>query len=286
MIIRDVVGRFRLEVQTHDNVRFDVQPTNGLHRHNFTEICLVLSGKGKFRHGSAMYSLRPGDLFAADPGILHEISSHETRDLELWFLALTTQDLHEGAMTDADRVVEKYTRRHSILVSNQGRLENYLPLLQDEGDEISQAMARMSARYLALEMMQALAGCETAALKSEVKSSDPVDLALAYIDSRLDRPLGVEEIASAVGLSSRALRRHFVRRLGVGIIEETNHRRMRTAANFLLMGFAVGEVAQMVGISDPAQFTRAFRRSLGVAPKAFQANYTPGRFTRMTRTQV
>lgn len=282
MIVRETLGRFRLEVETQGRVRFDLQPTNGRHRHDYVEICLVLSGSGRYLHGTGEYPLIAGDVFVADPGVTHEISSHATRDLELWFLTLGVQQLDTYAETSEDAVVAKYLESHRTHASGQMALARYLPLIDERAEGVERGAARMAARYLALAMLQALSGAyETGS--AEPSSPDPVDEALAYIEARLDRSIGVEEIAAAVGLSPRALRRHFVQRLGVGIAEEANHRRMRRAAHLLLMGFGVAEAGAMVGIDAPAAFTRSFRRAMGVAPKAFQTTYVPGGTGRKTR---
>lgn len=281
MTIRETLGRYRLEVDTRGAVRFDVQLTNGRHRHDFTEVCLVRSGSGRYVHGEGEYALRPGDLFVADPLVTHEISSHATRDLDLWFLTLSAHRLDDGTATAEDRVVERYLARHRTHVAGQAALGRYLPLIDERAAGMARAAGAMAARYLALEMMEALSGDPIGG--GERTSEDPVDLALAYLEARSDAAVSVEEVAASVGLSSRSLQRRFAARLGVGIAEEANHRRMRRAAHLLLMGFPAAEAGRQVGIESAAQFTRCFRRALGTTPKAYQTTYlreAPGRTTR------
>lgn len=279
MIVREALGRYRLEIETHGVVRFDVQPTNGRHRHDFTEICLVLGGSGRYMHGEGEYPVTVGDVFTADPGVVHEISSHATRDLELWFLTMDARPLDGHVATVEDAVVERYLERHRTHAPAQTGLVRYLPLIDESATGLERAAAGMAARYLALAMLQALAGSPPTSGASE--TIDPVDLALDFMTARLDRPVSVEEVAASVGLSTRALRRRFVARLGVGPAEEMNHRRMRRAAHLLLMGFSAAEAGRRVGIDAPAQFTRAFRRAMGTSPKAFQLSHGgAGRTTR------
>lgn len=278
MIARETLGRTRIEVETHGTVRFDRQPSNGLHRHDYVEACVVLGGTGRYRHGSGEYPLREGDVFVADPGVLHEISSHGARDLYLWFLTWDCRRLDEGPPTPEDDLLERYLRRHRTHASGADALARYLPLIDERAEGVARSAAKMAVRYLALEMMETLA--DAPKLGEAESAVDPVDLALAYLDARADRTVGVGEVAAAVGLSARALRRRFTAHLGVGPAEEANHRRMRRAAHFLLMGFSAAEAGRRVGIDAPAQFTRAFRRAMGVAPKTFQSDYAPGRTTR------
>ena len=282
MTIRETLGRYRLDVVAHGTVRFDVQPTNGRHRHGASELCLVLSGRGRYAHGDGEYPLVAGDLFVADPGVAHEISSHATRDLELWFLTLDARALDDGPMSPEDAVVGRYLARHRTHVPGAGALARYLPLVDDRAEGIARAGATAAVRYLALGMLEALAGVEPPE-RADAASPDPVDAALDYIDARLDRSPSVAEIAAAAGVSERTLRRRFAARRGAGVAEEANHRRMRRAAHLLLMGFSAAEAGRRVGIDAPAAFSRAFRRALGVAPKAFQQAHltdAPGLTTR------
>ena len=58
---------------------------------------------------------------------------------------------------------------------------------------------------------------------------------------------------------------------------------MEKAAELLTSrGLTVREVAHRVGYRQPAQFAKAFRRHLGVAPSDYRAENgrVPGRFTR------
>jgi len=48
-------------------------PRNGLHRHTYHEICLVLRGRGEYRHGKDLLTLRQGDVFLSEPDVYHEI---------------------------------------------------------------------------------------------------------------------------------------------------------------------------------------------------------------------
>ena len=70
-------------------VSFELVSRNRVHRHSFFEPCIVLSGKGEFEHGTAVFPLQEGDLFIADPGVYHEIRSLRTTDLGLYFLAFS-----------------------------------------------------------------------------------------------------------------------------------------------------------------------------------------------------
>jgi AraC family L-rhamnose operon transcriptional activator RhaR len=283
MTYSQTFGTYRLDVETGGYCRFDVELTNTRHRHDYFEICLALEGAGRFLHGGEIYDLRPGDVFVANPGVVHEISSFETRDLELYFVSLNLKRLNLGTPTPEDRIIAHFDASHQILISRQQNLNRYLGLLDESSTGLSREAALQALKYLTLEFLQALSGAKVT--ETQGAGKDFVTQALAYIETHLDRRLSVEEVSRAVGLSPRALRRHFDNRIGRGIAEEVLQRKMRRAAHRLLMGFAIGEVAEMAGIDDTAQFSRSFARSIGMPPKRFQSTYVPGNLSRHTATE-
>jgi AraC-like DNA-binding protein len=52
-------------------------------------------------------------------------------------------------------------------------------------------------------------------------------------------------------------------------------RRLSLAASFLNMNFKIRDVASMVGINDPAQFSRLFKEFYGISPKKYQMIHSP-----------
>lgn len=264
MALREVVGDRKVEIEVGGYVSFDVQVTNTRHRHGYFELCLVLSGSGRYFHGGEAFPLATGDVFLAEPSVIHEISSYETRNLHLYFLRMSMQRIG-GAPTEETFVAFDQGRR--VVAPGQASLAHYPPLLERRSSQFP-ALLRAFSR----EMLTAL----TIAPAESVGDDDGiVARALAYVEAHCDRSLRVGEVAQHLGVSERSLRRRF-QESGASLLAEASHRRMRRAADQLLKGYGVAEVAIQVGIDDPAQFSRAFRRSFGVPPKQFQTTYTPG----------
>lgn len=282
MVINEVLGANRIEIETCGYCRFDVQLTNSPHRHDYYEVCLVLSGTGTYHHGGRIFDLKPGDVFVSDPGVIHEITSYQTRDLNLYFVTMTLSHLETAASGAHDEVVEAFRSGHRVVNAGPESLPSYIALIERATAGFGTVAAREALKLFALEMLASLASVGPLD-EAEATSDDEMARVLEYIDRHLRRRLTVEEIAGAVGVSSRTLRRRFHDLSGTTVAQEINHRRMRWAAHRLLMGFSVAEVAEYVGIADPAQFTRAFVRAHGMTPKRFQSSYMPGRLAFQTR---
>jgi AraC-like DNA-binding protein len=74
-----------------------------------------------------------------------------------------------------------------------------------------------------------------------------------------------------VGASGRTLSRLVERETGMGFNEWRTHLRVAHAARRLAAGEAVGRVAHDVGYSTPSAFVAAFRRVVGMTPRAYAA---------------
>ncbi len=75
-----------------------------------------------------------------------------------------------------------------------------------------------------------------------------------------------EELAGYAGTSVRALSRNFRRETGMTVTGWTGALRMSAAVDCLRIGYRVSTVAQLLGYSDTAAFSRAFSRHFGVPP--------------------
>lgn len=105
-----------------------------------------------------------------------------------------------------------------------------------------------------------------------VAAANPiVRRALEYIRTNLGRPFGLEQIASATGVSRATAARLFEKELGRPVGEEILRHRLREAKLLLQSDtLTVAEVAYRTGFCNPAYFTNTFRRETGVTPKAWR----------------
>lgn len=100
----------------------------------------------------------------------------------------------------------------------------------------------------------------------------------AYIMAALRETQGaqvtLEDIARRVNVSARTIDRH-LKKEGIGFRELSDKVRFERACDLLCMpGSSVTEVAAQLGFSDAANFSRAFKRVLGMSPGEYQRNST------------
>jgi AraC-like DNA-binding protein len=96
--------------------------------------------------------------------------------------------------------------------------------------------------------------------------------ATAIVEREFSSDLSLDDIARRIASSRRQLQRAYAEVGNTTFREHLTRVRMDRAAEMLARRSAtVREVAHRVGYRQPAQFAKAFRRHLGVAPSDYRA---------------
>jgi transcriptional regulator GlxA family with amidase domain len=105
------------------------------------------------------------------------------------------------------------------------------------------------------------------------------DDAVAIVEEEFASELSLDDIARRVASSRRQLQRAYSEIGNTTFREHLTRVRMERAADLLVdRGLTVREVARRVGYRQPAQFAKAFRRHLGLAPSDYRLRSAAGRF--------
>ncbi len=272
-------GRYLLNIRTGGYCTFDYQATNGLHSHDFYEVCLITEGKGQYSYDGSDHDLAAGDVILALPNTPHEIYSWKTRDLQLVFFAF---DIHAGPMEtisgEKEILISNIIHSAQIHSHNHRRLLGYLQILGRDL-ESNWTLERTLASFFA-ELLNTLAPHSSGERGSDEKNY--VARAIDYIDMNIRKPVSVQDIARAVGLSERSLRRYFSHILKKTIVEVIRERKLNRAATLLLMNFDVSSVSRSMAL-EPSHFSRIFKTQFGVSPRNYQKAYQ-GKSTQSKRT--
>ena len=94
--------------------------------------------------------------------------------------------------------------------------------------------------------------------------------ARVYLDEHFTEEFELRQLAALCGLSEPYFRRLFLRVFHETPAEYRRRLRIAYAENLLLSGSCtVSQAAQQCGYSDPAYFSRIFRKTLGVSPSQY-----------------
>ncbi|MEM8688422.1 MAG: AraC family transcriptional regulator [Pseudomonadota bacterium] len=108
-------------------------------------------------------------------------------------------------------------------------------------------------------------------LVSQQTELSSVSAALDHIARNLAAPLRVEELAALAGLSAYQLDQRVRALYGLSVGQYITRARIELACHLLKeTGTAISQIAQECGYGDQTAFTRQFRRSVGLAPRAYR----------------
>ena len=100
---------------------------------------------------------------------------------------------------------------------------------------------------------------------------DGLAAVLAYIRDHLDSPLTLADLEEATGLSSFQIGQRIKRLFGLSPRQYIMRSRIEAARHLLSSSeVAISEIALECGFSDQSSFTRQFKRSVGITPKAYR----------------
>jgi AraC family transcriptional regulator len=99
----------------------------------------------------------------------------------------------------------------------------------------------------------------------------------SYIDDKLDSSIRATDLASVVQLSTSHFSRVFRKTFGEPPLRFIMRRRICRAQELMLASqLSLSQVALECGMSDHAHFCRAFRRAVGISPKAWRRQFAVG----------
>lgn len=274
-------------------VSFESVSRNRVHRHSFFEPCIVISGKGEFEHASQVFTLQEGDLFMANPGTYHEIRSLKSRDLRLYFLMLHITRSRAPARTTEPAPQDQgdlaqFLLHHRVHLPGQSHLiplfEHAMKLARKEPNYRQNRYYQHASLLLIHQIISALAD-PTFVSENESRDHFQETRIVELIENRLHRSLRIAELAEACGMSERTLRRKWSAFSTRTLTDEINHRRIERACQLLLLpDIAISDVGYQVGIPSPARFSRLFKETKELTPRAFRQRYLdkpgPGLFSR------
>jgi AraC family transcriptional regulator len=139
----------------------------------------------------------------------------------------------------------------------------------------SDAAAPLAAEGLTLEILAATAR-EASVERGLGRSPRWLNAAEELLRARIREPLGLSELADAVGVNATHLARMFRARYGISVGEYGRRLRLDWAAAEIARDERpIAEIAAAAGFADQSHFTRLFRRRLGTTPARFREEARP-----------
>ncbi len=249
---------------------------------SFSQIVFVLRGRIDFSFPIiGERTAKSGEWFALSPSDIQNAGSFSGQ-IELAVIECSNE-IWQGLASEED--LELHTRRACLGCAQ--RTEAIF--LKDEMDASLTALARelslaqggssierLMIEAKTLELLSLIA--KTAPLEHAPRKDpclreydhDSVAAAAAYLDANLAADHSLAALSRHVSLNEFKLKKGFRERYGNTVFGYLRQKRMERARELLrTQSSTILEVANSVGYTNPSHFTRAFRESFGINPKAF-----------------
>lgn len=247
------------------------------HYHNFYEVIYVLEGGYSCLLGNQTYRLKKGDFLLTDCNVMHkyypiEEKPDSSRRIILWITKAMLDKLSDGTMdlSACFRVSDTYAYHFPVYYEEM--LRGYLmKLVMSElvEGQLEGSKEVMDRGYLTLffAYLNLLCSRREYLFKEEETISHPlVETVSSYIDTHIQEPIMVDELAQLVHMSKYHFLRKFKDLTGVTVHAFIVNKRLIRAVEGLRNGKSITQVYQESGFSDYSSFLRNFKRTFGVSP--------------------
>ncbi|HET6485544.1 MAG TPA: helix-turn-helix domain-containing protein [Spirochaetia bacterium] len=250
-----------------------------LHTHDFSELVIILAGRGVHYSTDTAYPVIAGDAFV----VTQAHGYRETEDLDLinvlfdaQRLALPLEDARKLPGYHAFFALEpRFRRRHGFRSSLHLSLAE-LAVVSELVAQMEAELRKKSSGYELMTkslMLQLIGRLSRAYERMRAVESRPLirlGTVLSHLERHYAEEVRLEDLAEIAGTSTSSLQRAFRAITGHAPIEYLIRLRLLRACELLRKGeLNVTETAYRVGFTDGNYFSRQFRRVMACSPREF-----------------
>jgi AraC-like DNA-binding protein len=257
------------------------EPTD-LHGHDFHELVVILSGRGRHITERETYPISAGDAFLLAGAETHGYA--DTQDLALVNILFDPQRLHLPLADVGDIPGYQALFRVEPMLRSQSRLQSRLQLAPDELAVAAQMIARLQAELRECKPGYRFAACACLMdlilhlSRGYTRSGAPeggsilrLGQVLSFIEKHFAEPIRVSQLARLAHMSESSLLRTFRQVMGTSPLDHVIRVRIGKAMELLRHGdVRVTEAAFQCGFRDSNYFARQFRKVTGRTPRQFR----------------
>lgn len=254
-----------------------------LHGHEFTEVNIVLRGRGSHFLDRKCFQVKRGDIFIIPPGVRH---AYEGRHLDVFHLLIGGQFLarHGSRLLLISGFLPLFSVEPYFRTENDFRFglnvdgkdfEKVAGLINEIDVDLKEGGwgKEIGAEALVLYLIAIL--CNTYVRKMihggsqrEVPSrARSFQRVISHIEAHYAEKLTLGSLARVSGMSSNHLGRLFQSVFGLTPMDFLQQHRLRVAQMLLLNHEKkITDVAMETGFYDSAHFSRCFSKQIGISP--------------------
>ncbi len=273
-----------------DNVHYYVMTDYeiGMHKQDFFEINIVVSGRGEHYIEGAVIPANVGDVFIIPPEVEHGYTGGKGFDVyhiivDNKFMQKSIADFQQiegfSILFNVEPIIRSKLNKHLHLKLNDAQFKAIFEKLSKRTEQRRFISAEDAVINTGLFMIIITELCKiyvensaTMVWGTEVKDAAFMR-SLAMIHERYSEKLTLEELAREAKLSKSTYVRRFVYVCKMPPAEYITKKRIEVAENLLKNSTAsIMEIAEMVGFYDAAHLSRTFKNIKGISPLQYRKN--------------
>ena len=286
--MRDNIRSYLLENHLqYREVPFNIQPARHyqdfhLHRHDFTELTLVVEGRGTHLVSGHSYPIGQGNVFAVHPGLCHSFTGTDHLRIINIMFSWDNPLMDRSLIDDLPGFHQLFTL--DPMLRDAGYYKKGLTLKGDRWDEILDLSYRMLDEYTRGKagwegiirscfqmLIISLSREGMADIGARPEEARPLARAMAYLQEHYRERITADELAEAACVSSRHLSRIFNNVLHTTPFEHLADLRLKEAHRKLSgQESSITEIAEACGFSDSNYFAQVFRKRYGISPREYR----------------
>ncbi len=248
------------------------------HKHDYLELCYIMSGRGGHRIDGHVHEVQEGDLILINAGEYHQALFVEGSGPTVEFYVGLTNICLEGQAKNCLPVSEE---EHVMHASGELKMKlSRLCISMDAEKELCRFGRHFMMKSYAVQMLLLfLRGQEKPRKTYEMQCSFDsfnrkylVEKIMDYLEDNYARKISLDEIAGNMYLSPFYISKVFKAETGESPIHFLIEIRLEKARELLLSnpGLSIQEVASRVGYDDAYHFSKLFKKKFGETPSGLR----------------
>ena len=226
-----------------------------LHWHNYFEIEIVLSGRGRHMYNGTEYPLKRGDCYLLTPVDFHQVQILEP--VELINISFDETCLPEQILQSLPGMVKRLAVDASVLE----RIIKCAELLEYECESNGPCRGQL-LEYLLSAFYR---DCPQQGSGEQLKG---IHKAITFMELHFREKITLEQLAKLSGYNPTYFSELFRKATGQSYIQRLRDVRLRYAAVLLGSGVSVSDACYASGFGSLSNFLTAFKEKYGVPPSA------------------